>query len=137
MINSCFKILEDKMLSLEELINDVQKENWSCYYFKHDIENSNPYSQYVLARGQFCFDSIEFNTMCGDAIRLYNKNNSNGHFLSIGSNTDKKDNQVVYIHKEKMLNMTYDFTGISYTVHFADTNKTVRFGASKEGDNDK
>lgn len=130
-MSSSFKVLEDKTLSREEFINDIQKEKWNHYYYQQDIDNPKSNAEYVLARGQFSFDSIEFDTMWRDAIRLYNKNNADGHFLSIGSNTNKKDNQVAYIHKEKTLNIAFNLIGTSYTVHFVTTNKTVRFGASK------
>lgn len=131
-MSNSFKILEDKKLSRDEFIADIQKEKWKHYYYQHDIESPNPNAQFVLARGQFEFDSIEFNTAWGDAIRLYNRKNPDDHFLKIGSNTDKKDNQVAYVHKEKVLNTTFNLTGTSYIVHFINTDKTISFGASKE-----
>lgn len=127
-----FKTLEDKKLSREEFIKDIRQEKWKHYIYRQDIESPNHNAEFVLARGQFTFDSIEFDTIWNDAICLYNKNDKDGHFLAIGSNTDKKDNQVAYIHKEKMLNIDFDLIGISYTVHFVNTDRTVRFGASRK-----
>lgn len=127
-----FKVLEDKKLSREEFIEDITKEKWKHFYYSLDIENPNHNAEFVLARGCISFDSIEFDTMWRDAIRLFNKNSYEEHFLAIGSNESKKDNQVAYVHKEKVLNKTFNLIGISYTVHFVYTNKTVKFRASKE-----
>ena len=96
-----FKTLEDKKLSREEFIKDIRQEKWKYYIYRQDIESPNHNAEFVLARGHISFDSIEFDTIWDDAIRLYNKNDKDGHFLAIGSNTDKKDNQVAYVHKEK------------------------------------
>ncbi len=131
-MSDSFKVLESKKLSREEFIEDITREKWKHYYYSLDIENPNHNAEFVLARGHILFDSIEFDTMWRDAIRLYNKNSYDEHFLAIGSNTNKKDNQVAYVHKEKVLNKTFNLIGTSYTVHFVNTDKTVRFGASKE-----
>ena len=131
-MSSNFKTLEDKKLSREELIKDITREKWKHYYYSLDVENPNSNAEFVLARGQFTFDSIEFDTIWNDAIRLYNKNDKDGHFLAIGSNTDKKDNQVAYVHKQKTLNIDFDLIGTFYTVHFVNTDRTVRFRASRK-----
>ncbi len=131
-MSDSFKKLEDKKLSREEFIEDITREKWKHYYYSLDIENPDHNAEFVLARGQFTFDSIEFDTIWRDAIRLYNENSYEEHFLAIGSNVLKKDNQVAYVHKEKVLNKTLNLIGTSYTVHFVYTKKTVRFGASKE-----
>ena len=128
-MSDSFKVLEDEKFSREEFIEDITREKWMHYYYSLDIENPKHNAEFVLARGQISFDSIEFDTIQGDAIRLYNKNNYDKHFLSIGANANKKDNQVAYVHKEKVLNTTFDLIGTSYTVHFVNTDKTVRFGA--------
>lgn len=117
---------------MNEFIIDIQKENWKYFYCQQDIQNTNPYAQFVLARGQFKFDSIAFNTGWHDAIRLYNSEDPDEHFLFIGSNSDKKDNQVAYVHKEKVLSTTFNSIRTSYIVHFVNTNQTVRFNASNE-----
>lgn len=128
-----FKTLESKMLSREEFVKDIKKEKWKRYYYKlDDIENPNYNAEFVLARGQVSFDSIEFDIIWNEAILLYNKNDKEGHFLSIGGNTSRKDNQVAYVHKEKVLNVVFNLIGTSYTVHFVNTDKTVRFGASNK-----
>lgn len=131
-MSSNFKILESKMLSREGFIKDIKKEKWKHYYYQLDIENPNYNAEFVLARGQISFDSIEFDTIWHDAIRLYNKDNYDRHFITIGGNTSKKDDQVAYVHKEKVLNVTFNLIGTSYTVHFVNTDKTLRFGASNE-----
>ncbi|MDY4000359.1 MAG: hypothetical protein SOY73_14935 [Blautia sp.] len=125
-MSSSFKILEDKKLSRDEFIADIQKEKWKHYYYQHDIESPNPNAQFVLARGQFEFDSIEFNTDCGDAIRLYNRKNPDDHFLNIGYKN------IAYVHKEKVLSNTFNLISTSYIVHFIGTDKIISFGASKE-----
>lgn len=126
-----FKILEDKKLSIDEFITDIQKEKWDYYYYQHDIENTNHEAKFLLGKGLFSFDSIEFDTEYGWAINLYRGDDRDGHFLSIGGDSDRKDNQITYIHKKKMLNTMFNLTGTSYTVYFANMDKRIIFGALK------
>lgn len=125
-MSNSFKTLEDKDLSIDEFISDIQKEKWKNYYYQHDIENPSPNAQFVLARGQFEFDSIEFNTVYGSTIHFYNKESPDNHFLNIGYKN------IAYVHKKKMLSKTFNSISTSYTVHFIGTDKTINFSASKE-----
>lgn len=124
------KISDEKILSREEFIKDIKQNKWKHYIYQQEIENTDHNAEFVLARGRFTFDSIEFDTIWNNAIRLYNKNDKGGHFLAIGSNTDKKDNQIAYVYKDKTLKQVLNIIRTSYTVHFVNTDKTVRFEAT-------
>lgn len=127
-----FKTLEEKRLTMEELIKDILEERWNRFFYHLDIENDNPYAEFVLARGQVLFDSIRFNTEFGQGIYLFNKNSEKEHFLSIGGNISEKDNQIAYVNKEKSFNTWTNSISAIYTIHFCSTEHTVKFGASYE-----
>ncbi|MBQ2886429.1 MAG: hypothetical protein IJE43_22145 [Alphaproteobacteria bacterium] len=119
-------------LSKQEFINDILNEHWDTYNYQCDVENCNPYAEYILARGQFIFDSIEFDTGFGHAIYLFNAKNKKEHFLSIGGRDNTKDDAIDYVEKEMIFNKCTNSISAIYIVHFVETEQVVKFGAYKE-----
>lgn len=126
------EVIKRKSLTKQEFINDILIEHWDRYSYQCDVENDNPYAEYVLARGQLIFDNIEFDTGFGHAIYLFNKDNEKEHFLSIGGNNGTRDNQIAFVEKESVLNQCTNSIGATYIVHFVGTEQTIKFGAYKE-----
>lgn len=124
--------IERKSLSRQDFINDILMEHWDKFSYQCDTENENRYVEYVLARGQFLFDSIKFDTEFGQAIYLFNKDNEKEQFLSIGGNNSARDNQIAFVEKETVFDKCTNSMSALYIVHFVETKQIIKFGAYRE-----